>query len=723
MSAAPRSLWSRLLWRAVRLVHRFDFAVVLPALGRLPIGLGHRLAAWRGALNAMTGRDWRSVALGFRHIRAQSALGYRQLPLAASDAQVRRWVRERFIAESRDEYEARLIADRRVPELVCDVLPAGSLGQLVNRDRGLLLLTPHFESFVLGLTFLARSGAKVSVMSSAVTHDPRVDPAVQRHFTAKYRGLENFLNGGRIVDLELGTRQFYRMLKDKEVLVILGDGPALPNGASMEVEFLGARRVLSGGALRMAQRTQSDLGSYVCRHLGGNRYELELGPIGRAEDPSALSAAYRFLSEAILKHPGGWWAADLLPSMPVVQEQAPVSTTAAPPPGATPGDHETLVLTDSPLAASQELDCGLRQLRKQLRGKPEALWHEATDAQAAPNEFLQRCSAPYLLVLLEPALLATASLPAELQACLSAADAACAVAADQRGASGEWAIGYTTQVDFERYVARRQSLPPSASWDGVTPWAYMVRVASARELLQREPGLGWQELPRAFAGRTVTAPRAFVHSYGEYQQGAREEMLELLPSTVRRLLDVGGGEGRFARAFIEQRGGEAWLVEPSAAAAKAQPHDRLRVFQGTLEQTDPQQAGLFDAVSFLDVLEHMEHPLQALLGARRLLRPGGLLLASVPNVGHWSVVRDLALGRFDYGPVGILCTTHLRFFTKRSLEEMLAEAGFEVVRWRHAGPAMPEEFERFIAAGAQAQLAWDTESLQTESLHVLAALR
>ncbi len=722
MSAAPQSRWSRLLWSAVRLAHRFDFAIVLPALARLPIGLGHRLAAWRGALNAMTGRDWRSVALGFRHIRAQTALGYRQLPLHPTDAQVRRWLRERFVVEARDEYEARLVAGGRVPELACDVRPAGALGQLVNRDRGLVLLTPHFESFVLGLTFLARSGAKVSVMSSAVTHDPRVDPAVQRHFTLKYRGLENFLNGGKVVDLELGTRQFYRMLQDRQVLVILGDGPALPNGASMEVDFLGARRVLSGGALRMAQRTHSDLGAYICRHVEGKRYELELGPIGRAEDPSALTAAYRFLSEAILKHPGGWWAADLLPSMPVV-EQAPASIAATPAPAAKPSDHDTLVLTDSPLAGSEELACGLQQLRRHLRGKADPLWHEASAAQAPAKEFVQRCSAPYLLVLLQPALLATQSLPAELQAALAAADADCAVAADQRGASGEWAIGYTTQVDFERYVARRQALPPSASWDGATPWAYMVRLASARELLQRDPGLGWHELPRAFAGRTVTAPRAFVHSYADYQQGAREEMLELLPATVRRLLDVGGGEGRFARTFIEQRGGEAWLVEPSAAAEKAQPHDRLRVFHGTLEQLDSQQAGLFDAVSFLDVLEHLEQPLQALRDARRLLRPGGLLLASVPNAGHWSVVRDLALGRFDYGPVGILCTTHLRFFTQRSLEQMLAEAGFEVLRWRHAGPPMPEEFQRFIAAGAQAQLAWDTESLKTESLHVLAALR
>jgi hypothetical protein len=78
-------------------------ALVLPAMARLPISLGHLLAAWRGHFNGSTGRDWRSVALGFRHIRSQSALGYRQLPGDAGEAQVRAWSRQRFVVEAREE--------------------------------------------------------------------------------------------------------------------------------------------------------------------------------------------------------------------------------------------------------------------------------------------------------------------------------------------------------------------------------------------------------------------------------------------------------------------------------------------------------------------------------------------------------------------------------------------------------------------------------------------
>lgn len=324
-----RALSARLAWRIVRWLHRVDFACVVPLLARLPIPLGQRLALWRGRLNGATGRDWRSVALGFRHVRAQSALGYRHLAPAASETTVRQWVHERFVAEARDEYEARLVAAHRVDGLEVALAPPDALQRLKQRERGLVLLTPHYQSFFIGVAFLARSGARVNGMSSAVTQDPRVDPAVQRHFDAKYRGLERYMNGGRVIDFETGTRQFYQMLNDKEIVVILADAPPLPGGATMQVEFLGGRREVAGGPLRMAQRTDSDIGCFVCRHVAGARYHLELGPMGRGDDPGTWSNAYRFLSDAITRDPGGWWAADLLPSMRLHPEDADGGARAA----------------------------------------------------------------------------------------------------------------------------------------------------------------------------------------------------------------------------------------------------------------------------------------------------------------------------------------------------------------------------------------------------------
>ena len=61
---------------------------------------------------------------------------------------------------------------------------------------------------------------------------------------------------------------------------------------------------------------------------------------------------------------------------------------------------------------------------------------------------------------------------------------------------------------------------------------------------------------------------------------------------------------------------------------------------------------------------------------RRLLRPGGRIVLSIPNVGHYSVVEDLLAGRWDYLPIGLLCYTHFRFFTRATLASWLERLGF-----------------------------------------------
>jgi lauroyl/myristoyl acyltransferase len=309
-----------LIWRWVRVVHHADYAWFLPFIARLPLRLAYALSALRGWINARGGRDWRSVALGFRHIRRQSLLGYELLPLAATPEARQRWCRQRFATEARDEFEAQWMAARRFDELQCQFVPAELASFAQHQQRGLILLTLHFDSFYLGSAFIARAtGRVINSMSSAVSQDPRVDPAVTRHFELKYRSLEPYVNGGTVADMEVGLRPFYRMLERSETLIVLGDAPVLPNGAAMTVNFLGAKRLIAGGALRLAERTDSDLGAYICRYLSPGRYEVSLCPIGPAKDPETLVRIYQFFNTHILSQPGLWLAADLLPSMPAVE--------------------------------------------------------------------------------------------------------------------------------------------------------------------------------------------------------------------------------------------------------------------------------------------------------------------------------------------------------------------------------------------------------------------
>ena len=84
----------------------------------------------------------------------------------------------------------------------------------------------------------------------------------------------------------------------------------------------------------------------------------------------------------------------------------------------------------------------------------------------------------------------------------------------------------------------------------------------------------------------------------------------------------------------------------------------------------------FDVVLCADVLEHLRRPEDLLDELRNRVRPGGRVLASIPNFAHWYPRLRVATGRFDYDRRGILDRTHLRFFTRRSFERMAAEAGW-----------------------------------------------
>jgi 2-polyprenyl-3-methyl-5-hydroxy-6-metoxy-1,4-benzoquinol methylase len=153
-------------------------------------------------------------------------------------------------------------------------------------------------------------------------------------------------------------------------------------------------------------------------------------------------------------------------------------------------------------------------------------------------------------------------------------------------------------------------------------------------------------------------------------------MIELVGGS-KRVLDVGCATGYLARALGERGCTVSGLEFDAEAAEEARPHlDRLVV--GDVEALDLAEAfdgERFDVVVFGDVLEHLRDPLAALRNARRVLTERGSVVASIPNVAHGSVRLALMAGRFDYQTLGLLDSTHIRFFTRASIEGLFREAG------------------------------------------------
>jgi SAM-dependent methyltransferase len=206
--------------------------------------------------------------------------------------------------------------------------------------------------------------------------------------------------------------------------------------------------------------------------------------------------------------------------------------------------------------------------------------------------------------------------------------------------------------------------------------------------------------------------RALV--FEEPSDHPRPELVELLPRTARNLCDVGCSAGGAGAAWKGRAaGGRVIGIEndPRAARIAAGHLDRVLTADALKGlETLGREDARFDAFLFADILEHLEDPVRALGLARRLAEPGARLVASVPNVGHLSLVRDLVAGRFDPVPAGLADAGHLRWFSRDFLREVLEEAGWRVedIHGLPGGPA--PDVEKFLGALA------DWEQLDRESL-------
>jgi 2-polyprenyl-3-methyl-5-hydroxy-6-metoxy-1,4-benzoquinol methylase len=147
----------------------------------------------------------------------------------------------------------------------------------------------------------------------------------------------------------------------------------------------------------------------------------------------------------------------------------------------------------------------------------------------------------------------------------------------------------------------------------------------------------------------------------------------------RTLLDVGAADGLLSRRFTEH-GWRVTGLECDPVAAQAASRWCERVVVANLDREIPKLENLYDVIVCGDVLEHLANPLRVLTDLTRFLAPDGVVALSVPNVAHFVVRLSLLIGRFDYFDRGILDSTHLRFFTERSVRALVADAGLDLER-------------------------------------------
>lgn len=202
-----------------------------------------------------------------------------------------------------------------------------------------------------------------------------------------------------------------------------------------------------------------------------------------------------------------------------------------------------------------------------------------------------------------------------------------------------------------------------------------------------------------------------------------------------KVFEMGCAHGRMTKYLKETLGCRVSIAEMDFMAAKVASQWAEKTYasfvEGDNDFGDIEASSFwydkdndYDYVIFADVLEHLLQPQDVLQNSKVLLKPGGSIWISIPNIAYNGVIIDLLNDKFTYRETGLLDSTHLRFFTIQSLDKMVKKAGFKIVNeqnlknflknseFKDAYSQVPPQiasFLKFRPSGEVYQMVWELQ--------------
>jgi SAM-dependent methyltransferase len=183
---------------------------------------------------------------------------------------------------------------------------------------------------------------------------------------------------------------------------------------------------------------------------------------------------------------------------------------------------------------------------------------------------------------------------------------------------------------------------------------------------------------------TRDAPQAsdLVYKFKGSPYSSHGILMATLPKdgAGKSLLDVGCGDGYLSKILAE-RGYTVTGLEQRGGYSDRFPAS-VRLIEADLEGGLPPLGESYDYVMCADILEHLRRPEDLLVQLRRVLKPGGTLIASLPNSGNFYFRLNILLGRFPKADEGLFDRTHVRFYMWDGWRALIEDAGFRITSVR-----------------------------------------
>lgn len=160
------------------------------------------------------------------------------------------------------------------------------------------------------------------------------------------------------------------------------------------------------------------------------------------------------------------------------------------------------------------------------------------------------------------------------------------------------------------------------------------------------------------------------------------DLLEILPS-VARVVEVGCSSGALAKAYKLRNPACEYIgveIDADYASVASETCDKVLIgdIQALLQDSSHEEDLRGDCWIFGDTLEHTQDPWQILRLIRTRMPKRGHLCACIPNMQHWSIQLRLNQGLIHYEESGLLDRTHLRWFSRITILQLLQSTGFQI---------------------------------------------